>query len=580
MNRRLAGLIFPLLLAAALAASARAQNSSPSDSTFTSNSELVVVPVQVTDPSGHPIQGLKKENFVLKSDGNPQRIALFEERSSNCASPPSGIAPPPAVATVSSSAPDTPTHFTNLRTEGIPNDLLIVAIDKVNTPAALQGWAREQLIRYWRVNPPQQPVEVVAVTFHGLRQMQSFTTDVNALTAAVRNMQTNLTRDDNHQVMLSRMDHNGRIDSYTSMVNEKLKNQADDIAGNVDGGAATLQNFEELAWAYSGIPGRKTVLWLTTGFPIQQEEPDGPSMIGRGNASSRLPYYGMHINNELLPAFQRAFTALNKSSVIVYPIDLQGLPLEEMWDVTQPSSLYIHPELSHLTPVRIPDTAAANRDGMKEMARRTGGKTCTAGNVMNSCFSQVVAESSDYYLLGFYVSQQHRKLGWHKLKVQVNPGYGEVRSRSTYFLRPLGTSPEQEQQEDMRSAIFAGVNYTGVIFTVEPGTRTSGSDAPVSFKVKVPASSILLLPGQEKLSFDVIAIPLSAQGTPVGTHSRMVKLDMNPQTAQKALAKGWNLINSVPGDPSTKAVKVIVRDNDTGRIGSITFPVSTKAAGS
>ena len=184
------------------------------------------MPVQVTDPSGHPIQGLKKENFVLKSDGNPQRIALFEERSSTAISPPSGIAAPPTVATVSSSAPDTPTHFTNLRTEGIPNDLLIVAIDKVNTPAALQGWAREQLIRYWRVSPPQQPVEVVAVTFHGLRQMQSFTTDVNALTAAVRNMQTNLTRDDNHQVMLSRMDHNGRIDSYTSMVNEKLENQA------------------------------------------------------------------------------------------------------------------------------------------------------------------------------------------------------------------------------------------------------------------------------------------------------------------------------------------------------------------
>ncbi len=134
---------------------------------------------------------------------------------------------------------------------------------------------------------------------------------------------------------------------------------------------------------------------------------------------------------------------MTKANVMVYPVDVaKGCPSIDMWDISQPESLYIHPELKHL--VRTPTArhgAAEGRDGMKEMASRTGGKSCTAGNNIKVCLDQALSESSDYYLLGFYVSQQHARPGWHKLKVTVNAGQGEVRSRNSYFLRALGTPP-------------------------------------------------------------------------------------------------------------------------------------------
>ena len=552
-----------------------AQDPSQASQTFTSNSELVMVPAQVVDLYGRPVHGLKKEDFVLKSDGNPQPIAIFEEIHPAATAPvlPPVPAPPRLIAANSPAA--APARFTNLPESGIPQQLVILAVDTVNTPMRLQGWARDQTIRYLQANPPRQPIELVAITPGGVRQLHPFTTDTAALIAALKTMRMGLTRQDDQAPLLSRIDRNGGIDTYASMVNELQERQTEEIAAGANATYATLHDFEEIAWAYSAIPGRKTVMWLTTGFPIQQMVPTGPAMIGHGlTASGSVPHSsGMHISNELLPAFQRAFTALSKSNVVVYPVDVEGLPMDDMWDVTMPSSLYIHPELSHLSPTILPDRAAENRDGMKELAHRTGGKTCTAGNNVSFCLEQALAESSDYYLLAFYVSQQKRKTGWHKLKVNLNVDHGEVRSRNTYYLRPLGVPPQREQEEDLRGAISASVDYTGILFNVQPGTRPDGATAPIMFKVSVPSTSILMLPGEDKLSFDVISIPLSKNGAPVGKQWRIVKLEMNPETAQKALEKGWSLINTLSADGSLTAVKVVIRDNGTGRIGSVTFPV-------
>src|ERR1700739_3946779 len=46
---------------------------------FTSSTELVLIPTVVTDGSGNHIANLKKEDFVLKEDGKPRPISIFEE---------------------------------------------------------------------------------------------------------------------------------------------------------------------------------------------------------------------------------------------------------------------------------------------------------------------------------------------------------------------------------------------------------------------------------------------------------------------------------------------------------------------
>lgn len=106
-------LLFPALAAAQ-------GSSSPSSQTFTSNSELVMVPVQAEDHNGQPLHGLHKENFVLNSDGVPQPIAIFEEI--HAAATPTAPAPVPAPPRLiaANPPPPTPAKFTNLPATGIP----------------------------------------------------------------------------------------------------------------------------------------------------------------------------------------------------------------------------------------------------------------------------------------------------------------------------------------------------------------------------------------------------------------------------------------------------------------------------
>jgi Ca-activated chloride channel family protein len=60
---------------------AKAQRQENPDTTFKVNVKLVNVFVTVQDENGAPVSSLKKENFELEEDGNPQKIAVFSRES-------------------------------------------------------------------------------------------------------------------------------------------------------------------------------------------------------------------------------------------------------------------------------------------------------------------------------------------------------------------------------------------------------------------------------------------------------------------------------------------------------------------
>ncbi len=61
-----------------LTALLHAQNPAGGTPTFSSSTDLVLIPA-VVSKSGSHLAGLKKEDFVLKQDGKSQPIAIFEE---------------------------------------------------------------------------------------------------------------------------------------------------------------------------------------------------------------------------------------------------------------------------------------------------------------------------------------------------------------------------------------------------------------------------------------------------------------------------------------------------------------------
>jgi VWFA-related protein len=246
------------------------QNSSP-QSTFTSNSELVLVPVQVMDQGGQPQRGLKKDAFVLESDGQPQQIAVFDEvRRSTQVMIPSPKAESTAPA---------PTTFSNLPADGIPHELVILVIDRVNTIPYLQRWVRDQLIEYLRAHPPQEPTALVAIAPGGLLQFHQPTWDGEALIQALQRMHV---RGDTFSPVLTpdlRTSFHGRPGEYALLMANLEQNREAMLGQSLSAIHNTLRSFEEIAKAYAAVPGRKTVLWFTTGFPALDLEPNQPPLF-------------------------------------------------------------------------------------------------------------------------------------------------------------------------------------------------------------------------------------------------------------------------------------------------------------
>jgi Ca-activated chloride channel family protein len=74
-----AGMMWPLPQQQAPAPVARQMPTAP---TITVQSRLVSVALNVTDADGHAVQGLTADDFELKEDGSPQKIAVFDKEAS------------------------------------------------------------------------------------------------------------------------------------------------------------------------------------------------------------------------------------------------------------------------------------------------------------------------------------------------------------------------------------------------------------------------------------------------------------------------------------------------------------------
>jgi hypothetical protein len=179
-------------------------------------------------------------------------------------------------------------------------------------------------------------------------------------------------------------------------------------------------------------------------------------------------------------------------------------------------------------------------------------------------------------MLGFYVPQENRKPGWHKLEVKLVADVGSVRSRNSYYLAARTEPTDKQINRSLRDAADAKIGFTGIGFSVERQSNDGSPGKPPTqmLRIMVPASSVLLSAGHPLLSYDIATVPLNNKGEPAAD-LRVIHLNLTKEQTQSALSKGWAYFVPQEG-PAAQAVKYILRDNGTGHIGSLVV-VSEKA---
>ncbi|MEO5936635.1 MAG: VWA domain-containing protein, partial [Terriglobales bacterium] len=162
----------------------------------------------------------------------------------------------------------------------------------------------------------------------------------------------------------------------------------------------SLLVLQQLAQALKGLPGRKTLLLVGSGFPFVS----GMTVGGGGTLQFRPTRLGETMDQSLY-----TWKLLNDANVAVYPIDTRGT-VNTAFEFMEPTNKYSATDQQK--------EVARQRDNQiistfQAMAAQTGGRACFFRTDLDNCIKEAVEDNSSYYLVGFYADKQNKKPGWH-----------------------------------------------------------------------------------------------------------------------------------------------------------------------
>lgn len=513
---------------------------------FSSRSELVLVPAVVTDKSGKHIPNLTKDDFVVLEDGKAQKVAVFEELKTS--------------ATRVQRSTVSPGQFSNvLQTDAHPKRLVIVALDVINTPILLQSSARMELLKFLAQSlDPGEPTELVMIGRNGLTVLHDFTGDPAILAEALR-QKTGISPSLAEAQPVSQSPHSGDgvaklLHMLGQMENEdKARIEAFDRHAAI---LSTLAAFQQLAASVAGIPGRKALLWVSSGFPFSISQSD--------NAPSR---------GTVMDSYESTWRMLNQAQVAVYPIDVRSLTNPKFHGLDEPGTKHMPWEATGddpYTDILLRDDKEQQEilTTLQNFADATGGRAFFDSNDLQRGFRNAIDDNSDYYMLGYYLNRQGKKTGWHKLQVKINQKGTVVRARNTFFLTS-GTLSSGVASEDIGAAMHSPVDFTAIPIQGK-WTDISGDGAKrrAAFELVLPAgfADIAEDDGNHmKVEFVVEAKTEGANPVRIG---QTVDVHLDAKGLEQIRTNGMTYHNALKLPPGNYTVRFVVLDALSRRVGS------------
>jgi hypothetical protein len=326
----------------------------------------------------------------------------------------------------------------------------------------------------------------------------------------------------------------------------------------------TLYAIQQLAQGLKGIPGRKTLLLVGSGFKFIDSKTVLRSISG-GAGGTELNYSvengGQTFNQTLY-----TWKLLNDANVAVYPIDTRRT-VNTAFQTMDTSSANTPSDLS------FEQNRQADRDvldSFKTIAAATGGKPCFYRTDLDNCVREAVDDDHDYYLLGFYADKKNRQPGWHKIEVKLNEK-ANVRYRQGFIIANFNS--DAARKSDIGLALNSPFAYTDLPFTGSfdnPGT-SAGKGA--KFNLAMPPGAILPEESSGRLDFDVVAIARSAGGKEAARVVQHVDRKVSAQNVAEIKKIGIDYSNRLDLAPGEYGVWFVVRDNISGRTGSAVVPL-------
>jgi VWFA-related protein len=480
--------------------------------TIRAESRLVLVDVVVTDKKGGYVEDLTQKDFRVWQDDQEQKIASFSFGQS-------------------ASSPDAQKRH------------LVLFFDDESMKASDQMLARAAAGKFLDAN--SRPGTYIAIIdYAGTMQVaQNFTDDTERLKKIA-----------SAPKMTSSQSENASLGSPIFSSYDAYSNR------NV------LMALRSVAKSLNTVPGRKSLIWLTTGFPLSPDlEAEMTALIDACNRANVAVYpvdvrgVGDAVNmsrlntkqSERAEAQPAPFSSTNREDEhapgtphLVYVAQKTGgggnsgtgarggttgttstvrvAPPPPAW----PQNPTAQPRV--IVP-QLPPSAITNQQVLYAVAVGTGGFVISNSNDLAMGLLKIGKEQSEYYLLG-YVPPDSQTGSCHTIKVKVERSGTQVRARSGFCVaKPidlLAGKPISKQLEE-----HALGNQPGTIggTVAAPFFYTSPETARVNLAMELPANQIQFdkVKGKYHAVVNVLGMAMKPDGTTAARFSDTVELDLD-----------------------------------------------------
>src|SRR6266852_2648826 len=508
---------------------------------------LVLADAVVTDKDGKVVTGLGPQDFTVLEDGKPQKVTMvsFEQ--------------PAELARVlrGQRAIMPPNVTTNRPAYRMPSGApVIVLLDALNTPVQDQSRARLEMLKY--LDKQLQPGQQIAVytLARSLKMLQDFTDDPALLKAAVQSFNPSVSME------LQIADVNQRLprlsgalpDSgvrspgrdpglFIARMQEFYEEQVNVVTDARVG--MTLTAFRGIAQAVAGLPGRKSLVWVSGAFPMATY-----SRVIQYSANPNNDPNRVRIENLYEDKLRETDSILTDAQVAVYAVDARGLMGQllggaEDQGVSKAGTLVGGAEYAQslqLASGALQETQAT----MKQVAGDTGGK----------------ADSK-----------------YHKIEVKVNRPGATVRARHGYYAAGSGDDAKATKQRDAEVGMamqYGSPGATGVTFDarVTPPTPAAKMKVGIDFIVDPSTISAQDDAGGKKLALEFHAAAYGSNRKLAGQKDVAIKPTLKHADFTRIQQQGLPYHVDVELPPGRYTLRLGVVDQHNGVIGTADMPLA------
>jgi VWFA-related protein len=495
--------------------------------------ELVLVNLVARDKKGNFVRDLKKEDFTLFEDGKKQDISTLDfENVDEMAT--AGA----AEGTVSGSA---------------GQGTLLRAGKK--SPPTLDARDRRLMLFFFdfsAMDPEQIDRSVDAAKKFVETKMQP--ADLIALVSLATNMRVDLDFTDDRAKLAA------ALAAYSSGQGQGFDNGT---TGSAEGAAETSGAFTEDDTDYNTFSADRKLLALQSMMQALGKLPQKKSLIYFSNGISQSG-----VDNQ--SAVRATTAAAVKANVSIYSLDIRGLQAFPPGGEARSASLHGQSAYSGASVLNDLSGNAASQDTLATLSSDTGGKAFFDSNDFSGVFSQVQKDSSVYYVLGFTSNNPLKDGRFRKLKVLVNRPDLKLDYRSGYYagrdFEHLNRADREQQMEDELAAQLPRVDVP--LFAGAAYFRQDDSHYYLTVSLVIPGSQIPFVTEKDKdnATIDIIGEVREGGKFPVGQLRDTVKLavDSTRQVRRKNVQYNTGFVLA----PGSYHLKFVVRENQTGRLGS------------